>query len=346
MISSQPTLRSAGNPVSDQATEGENRRRGANRNKPAGAAWPGSSLTSHSGLARGAAWWGFPILVLASTTTLQAAEVTTSVNPRAGLHALDWLVVAIYAAAVLAIGWLASRKKKSTVEYFIGDRGFGSLTIGISMFVTLFSTISYLSGPGEVIRYGPGIFFGSLLAIPLSYPVLAYVLLPALMKRRVVSLYELFETRLGARIRTLGATMFIIYRTLWMAVLMHFGSVALSVILGVGDGAIPVITITAGLIAVIYTSMGGLRAVITVDVLQFTVLLIGVIATLAVVTARFGGFGWMPVEWDAQWNNQPFFSMDPTVRVTVVTAAILAFMLDTAHGVDQTQVQRDRKSVV
>ncbi|MEO5961082.1 MAG: hypothetical protein ABIZ49_01135, partial [Opitutaceae bacterium] len=141
-------------------------------------------------------------------------------------------------------------------------------------------------------------------------------------------------------IRTLGASMFIVYRTLWMAVLMHFGSVALSVILGVSDTAVPYITMAAGLIAVVYTSMGGLRAVITVDVLQFTVLLIGVIATLAVVTARFGGFGWMPTEWNPQWSAQPFFSIDPTVRVTVVTAAILAFMLDTAHGVDQTQVQR------
>lgn len=280
------------------------------------------------------------VCVLASASRAQAATDAAPAPARSGLHALDWLVVVLYAAAVLWIGWRSSRRKKSTVEYFIGDRGFGSLTIGISMFVTLFSTISYLSGPGEVIRYGPGIFFGSLLAIPFSYPVLAYVLLPALMKRRVVSMYELFETRLGRRIRTLGATMFIVYRTLWMAVLMHFGSVALSVILGVGDGAVPLITLVAGAIAVIYTSMGGLRAVITVDVLQFTVLLIGVIATLAVVTVNFGGFGWLPTEWNPQWSNQPFFSVDPTVRVTIVTAAILAFMLDTAHGVDQTQVQR------
>lgn len=286
-------------------------------------------------LARGGA--GLAGLGLASPVRAADAATTTG---QGGLHALDWVVVALYAAAVLGIGWRASRRKKSTVEYFIGNRGFGSLTIGISMFVTLFSTISYLSGPGEVIRYGPGIFFGSLLAIPFSYPILAYVLLPALMQRRVVSMYELFETRLGPHIRTLGACMFIVYRTLWMAVLMRFGSVALSVILGVGDEAVPYITLAAGLIAVVYTAMGGLRAVITVDVLQFTVLLIGVISTLAVVTVRFGGFGWMPMEWNPQWSSQPFFSIDPAVRVTVVTAAILAFMLDTAHGVDQTQVQR------
>lgn len=278
--------------------------------------------------------------MVSSAQAATALDSVAAVDSRRGLHAIDWMVVALYAAAVLGIGWRASRRKKSTQEYFIGDRRFGPLTIGISMFVTLFSTISYLSGPGEVIRYGPGIFFGSLLAIPFSYPVLAYVLLPALMKRRVVSMYELFETRLGARIRTLGASMFIVYRTLWMAVLMHFGSVALSVILGVDDRAVPFITIAAGMIAVVYTSMGGLRAVITVDVLQFVVLLIGVIATLAVVTLRFGGFDWIPVSWNPQWSTQPFFSIDPTVRVTVVTAAILAFMLDTAHGVDQTQVQR------
>lgn len=285
--------------------------------------------------------WILALFAVAGGSAAHAAEANAAVHTGSGLHVLDWLVVALYAAAVLGIGWQTSRKKKSTAEYFIGDRrGLGSLTIGISMFVTLFSTISYLSGPGEVIRYGPGVFLGSLLAIPISYPILAFVLLPALMKRRVVSMYELFETRLGPRIRTLGACMFIFYRTLWMGVLMHFGAVALSVILGAGDGAVPYITIVAGMISVVYTAMGGLRAVILVDVLQFTVLLLGAIATLVVVTVHFGGFGWVPTQWNPQWTAQPFFSADPTVRVTIVTAALLAIMLDTAHGVDQTQVQR------
>ena len=74
--------------------------------------------------------------------------------PDSVLHAVDWMMIALYASALLFIGWRASRRQQSAQEYFVGNRGFRSFTIGISMFVTLFSTISYLSGPGEVIRYG------------------------------------------------------------------------------------------------------------------------------------------------------------------------------------------------
>ncbi|HUI06454.1 MAG TPA: sodium-coupled permease [Verrucomicrobiae bacterium] len=259
---------------------------------------------------------------------------------RAGLRALDWAVIGLYAATLVFIGWRASRKHSTTHDYFIGRSGFGSFTIGISMFVTLFSTISYLSGPGEVIRYGPGVYFGLLISVPFAFPLIAYWLLPTLMKRRVLSLYQLFEYTLGPRIRTLGACMFLVYRTVWMGVLLHFASEALSVIFGVGPAWIPVITIATGAIVIIYTSLGGLRAVITADVLQFFVLFIGALASIAVVTIWFGGFQWFPTKWNPAWPKQPVFSTDLTVRLTWVGVALQIILVNVAHGVDQTQVQR------
>jgi SSS family solute:Na+ symporter len=259
----------------------------------------------------------------------------------AGLHWVDWLVVAAYAATLLAIGWRAARRRESAQDYFVGrSSGFGAFTIGISMFVTLFSTISYLSGPGEVIRYGPGVFLGMLITAPLTIPLLTRWLLPTLMKRRVVSMYQLFEISLGPEIRTLGACMFLLYRTLWMGVLLHFSSEALSVIFGLGGGWTPWITIGTGLIVIIYTSLGGIRAVMLADLLQFFVLFFGVLAAIAVVTHRFGGFSWFPTSWNPAWPRQPVFSLDPTVRLTWVTIALQLIIVDLAHGADQTQVQR------
>lgn len=259
---------------------------------------------------------------------------------RAGLHWIDWLMLAIYAGTLLFIGWRAARKQDSTNEYFVGKRGFGAFAIGISMFVTLFSTISFLSGPGEVIRYGPGVFLGMVLTAPITFPVLAYWLLPTLMQRRVVSMYQLFEVTLGSGIRTLGACMFLVYRTVWMGVLLHFSSEALCVIFGLGAGWVPLVTVATGALAIIYTSAGGLRAVVTADVLQFFVLFTGVLAAIAVVTVRFGGFEWFPTSWNPDWPRQPVVSMDPTVRLTWVTIALQLMIVDVAHGADQTQVQR------
>jgi SSS family solute:Na+ symporter len=289
---------------------------------------------------RGPIRWGRIALAGISGTAVAHAASSGDGPSRAGLGPIDWLVVAAYAATLLAIGWLAARKRESTKDYFVGKGGMGSFTIGISMFVTLFSTISYLSGPGEVVRYGPGVYFGMLLTAPITFPVIAYWLLPALMKRRVVSMYQLFEVTLGSRIRTLGACMFLVYRTIWMAVLLHFSSEALSVIFGGGPELIPYITIGTGAIVVVYTSAGGLRAVMLADVLQFFVLFIGVLAAIAIVTLKFGGFGWFPTHWNPEWPAQPVFSWDPTVRLTWVTVALQLFLVDVAHGGDQTQVQR------
>ncbi|HVU34963.1 MAG TPA: hypothetical protein VHE61_16130, partial [Opitutaceae bacterium] len=258
------------------------------------------------------------------------------------LHLIDWAVLLLYVAAILGIGWRESRKARGqgTKAYFLGGRRFSSFTIGISMFVTLFSTISYLSGPGEIIRYGPGLFWGQLFAAPIVFPIIAFWLIPLLMKQRLVSLYEFLETRLGPGIRTLGACMFMLYRLVWMGLLMHFAADAMSVTLGFGPGAIPAITIVTGLIVITYTAMGGLSGVMVVEVLQFFVLFFGIIAALVIVTLRFHGLGWFPAHWNPAWPAQPLASADLTVRLTLIGSLLRGMMLDTAHSVDQSQVQR------
>lgn len=258
------------------------------------------------------------------------------------LHAIDWSVLALYIAAILALGWRESRKGRGqgTKAYFIGGRRFSSFTIGISMFVTLFSTISYLSGPGEIIRYGPGLFWGQLVAAPIVFPIIGFWLIPLLMKQRLVSLYEFLETRLGPGIRTLGACMFMMYRLVWMGLLMRFAADAMSVTLGFGPAAIPYITIVTGVIVIAYTAMGGLSGVMVVEVLQFFVLFFGILAALAIVTLRFHGFDWFPSHWNPAWPAQPVGSMDLTVRLTLIGSLLRGMMLDTAHSVDQSQVQR------
>lgn len=275
-------------------------------------------------------------------SVLTAAAADSTASRRAGLHVIDWGVLVFYVAAILWIGWRASRagKGKSTREYFLGDRRFTSFTIGISMFVTLFSTISYLSGPGEMIRYGPGMYFGQVIDVPFVYPLIGYWLIPALMKQRIISLYQFLETKLGPSIRTLGACMFILYRTVWMALLMHFAADALSVTLGFSPRAIPGITIVTGAIVIVYTAMGGLTAVMLIEVLQFFVLLFGVVAALIIVSLRFHGFGWFSTQWNPIWPAQPAFSWDATVRLTLLGATLRSGVLDVAHSVDQTQVQR------
>jgi hypothetical protein len=81
----------------------------------------------------------------------------------------------------------------------------------------------------------------------------------------------------------------------------------------------------AGLIAVAYTAMGGLRAVVVTDLFQFVILMGGALLTVLLVTVRMGGFGWLPTRWAAHWDRQPLFSWNLGTRATVVGALMATF---------------------
>jgi SSS family solute:Na+ symporter len=105
-------------------------------------------------------------------------------------------LIGLYAALTIVIGWYFGRKQRSADEYFVGSRNMNPLLIGVSLFATLLSTISYLGKPGEMLGKGP-VIMASLCGLPFVYLIVGYGLLPLYMKQRVTSAYELLEVKLG-----------------------------------------------------------------------------------------------------------------------------------------------------
>jgi SSS family solute:Na+ symporter len=256
-----------------------------------------------------------------------------------GLHWIDGLIIAGYACAMLALGTYAAYRQKSSDEYFVGNRAMNPWLVGVSMFATLFSTITYLSVPGEIMNHGPVILAGSL-AIPLTYAIVGHLMLPAYMRRRVTSAYEILEAELGLQARLLGATLFVMLRLVWMATLIYFASEAMLTMLGLGRTWLPAVTFVTGAVAVGYSSIGGIRAVVVTDLVQFVLLFGGAVLVVVTVTYRLGGFGWFPTQWNPSWDTQPLIG-PPTVRVTVFGALMTGTLwwVCTA-GADQTAIQR------
>ncbi len=271
-------------------------------------------------------------------------QLLTFFNPatskNTGLTVLDWGIIAVYALGTIGLGWYYGRKQKSTKEYFVGTGHMNAVLIGVSLFATLLSTISYLSIPGESLGKGPG-YMASYLALPLVFIVVAYGLLPIYMRQRVTSAYELLEGKLGVRIRLLGAVLFVLLRLVWMSLLIYLTAKALSIMLDLGDSAIPTIAAITGLVAVIYTSLGGLRAVVITDCMQTVLLYGGALLVLGTITYDLGGFSWFPTTWNPNWDTQPVFSSDLSTRVTMLGSILTFFVwyVCTAGG-DQTSVQR------
>lgn len=284
------------------------------------------------------------VLITLFASTCLGAESTASAGASstetAGLTVLDWLIVAVYAASTIALGWYYSRRQESTNEYFVGSGNMNPLLIGVSLFATLLSTISYLSMPGESFGKGP-VTMSNILALPVVFVIVGFGLLPIYMRQRVTSAYELLEVKLGLSVRMLGASLFVLLRLVWMSLLIYLTSTALSTMMGVDEKWIPLISLITGFIAVIYTSMGGLRAVVITDLMQTILLYGGAVLVLGMVSYDLGGFAWFPTEWNPNWDTQPFFSLDPSTRVTFV-GTILSYIVwyTCTAGGDQTSVQR------
>ncbi len=258
-----------------------------------------------------------------------------------GLSWIDWTVIVVYASSTIVLGWYYSRRQKDSREYFIGSGSLNPVLVGVSLFATHLSTISYLSVPGETISKGPIMILLIIPCYPVSYFIVRRYLLSVYMRHRVTSAYELLEDRLGLGVRLLGAGMFVVVRLSWMCLLVYVAARAMTVMLGVSEEWIPWIVLVTGFVSIIYTSLGGLGAVVITDFLQTALLLGGAIVVIVLVTVELGDFSWIPTSWQPTWDSQPAFSFDPRVRVTMFGTffSVLVWTVCTAGG-DQLSIQR------
>ena len=253
----------------------------------------------------------------------------------------DWGVVAIYALAMLAVGRYYKLRITTTDDYLLGGRRMSPFMIGLSLFATLTSTLSYLAYPGEMIKNGP-MMFAQLAAYPLIMLTVGWGLIPRIMSQDATSGYELLEKRLGLQGRLLGSAMFMALRTIWMAgILYATSSKVLVPMLGLDPSWAPMISAIMGLVTLVYSAEGGIRAVVVTDAMQSIIMFAGAIVVIGVVTAHMGGVGeWWPDGWQSQWEK-PVFWFDTESRVTFMGAALnmYVWMVCTA-GADQMAIQR------
>jgi len=253
----------------------------------------------------------------------------------------DWIVIVMYGALMLGIGWYYSRKNKSREDYLLGGRKMNPIAVGISLFATLLSTLSYLSYPGEMIKNGPVIFAG-LLALPLVYYVAGWWLVPRIMKLQVTSAYELLEKRFGLSVRMLATFMFLFLRFLWMATIIYVTiEIALFSVIPFDRSLALPIGIVLMIVTIIYTAMGGLKAVVVTDVLQSIIFLGGAFLSIIVVCIHFNSLtSWIPTEWPVTWDP-PRLGFDPKERTTVANAIMMIFLwYICTSGSDQMAIQR------
>ncbi len=265
------------------------------------------------------------------------------------LSKIDWTVCLIYLAIVFGLALKSARGQQDNEDYFVGGRNMNWWVVGISMFATSFSSISFLGLPQRG-AYQDFSFYLTILCIPIIItPILWWVFVPLFVRLRVSSGYEFLGRRFGVPVQRIGATLYCIYAIGWMGTMLYAVALTLQTVMDLNHTQYVVALVGIGVFATIYTAIGGLKAVIWTDVMQAVVLGGAIILVMVLAVTRIDG------GWSAFWNiahehgkfqmfhleTNLLASENFTAKNSVFTAlAVGLFMYLPGYAVSQNMIQR------
>lgn len=253
--------------------------------------------------------------------------------------ALDYAIFGAYLAASVGVGLYSARgARQSLGDYFLAGRGMNSVLVAMSILAALFSGISYLAGPADVYRNGFA-FAYIVLAFFIATPFTTLWMLPKFYQSRFFTAYQFLEERFALPVRLLASGLFIFRVALWLAAATYAPALALEKVTGL---PLWLTIVASGTLTTLYTSLGGMRAVIWTDVMQLLVLFGGQLLIVLVALGKIpGGLGgvWDTAVADGRLKLSLNFSLSERVNLWSVLFAG-AFLHLVQMATDQVSVQR------
>ena len=251
---------------------------------------------------------------------------------------LDLAVILAYFALTVGVGIWVSRSQTTAGDYFLGARNLPAWAVLFSIVATETSALTVVSVPGIGAR-------GDLTFLQLTFGYLigrvgvAAWLLPGYFRGDQETAYQRLETRFGSTSRRLVSVVFLATRLLGDGVRIFAGSIPLALLTG---WSVPTSIVAMGGLTLVYTLLGGLKAVVWADVIQLAVYVAGGVAALGIAWHLAGGAGaslGMAAAAGKLHVLNPVVSFTQTYTLLggVVGGALLSAA---SHGTDQLIVQR------
>ena len=215
---------------------------------------------------------------------------TLAAEPIQLLGTTDYVVIAVYLAGIIIMGSLFARGQKNSEDYFLASRRMHWFPLALSIWASLTSANSMLGAPS----YGYSQDLQQVLPVMLiglaGAVFVIYLILPLLHGLHLTTAYTYLERRYGLIVRCGGSLLFMLLRGGWLASVIYVPSLALSAVIPIEaldehfagvkkltgiSGSTFFWIVVVGLGATIYTTLGGLKAVIWTDVVQFFVFVVG-----------------------------------------------------------------------
>ncbi|XP_031959748.1 sodium-dependent multivitamin transporter isoform X1 [Corvus cornix cornix] len=255
--------------------------------------------------------------------------------------AIDYSIFALLLVLSSAIGLfyaLTGDRQRTVQEFLLANRDMGCLPVALSLLASFQSAVAILGVPAEIFRFGTEYWFlGCSYFLGLLIP--AHIFIPVFYRLRITSTYEYLELRFNKTVRVLGTVTFIFQMVIYMGVVLYAPALALNAVTGFDLWSA---VLTMGLVCTLYTTLGGLKAVIWTDVFQTLVMLAGQVAVIVVGAWRVGGMArvWRVAEQEGKIAGIDL-DPNPLERHTFWSLAVGGiFMMLSLYGVNQAQVQR------
>ncbi len=257
------------------------------------------------------------------------------------MRTIDWIILISSLLFIVFYGLWKGRGNKDIQGYLLADRSMRWFPILLSIMATQASAITFLSVPGQA--YVDGVRFVQFyLGLPLAMIILSITVVPIFHKLKIYTAYEFLENRFDAKTRTLGSLLFMTQRGLAAGLTIYAPSLILSILL---DWNLYWTNFFIGILVIIYTTIGGTRAVNWTHFQQMMIITIGMVITffltVHLLPADVSFLQAVQLSGKLGKLNAIDFSFDWNNRYTFWSGIIGGLFLQLSYfGTDQSQVQR------
>jgi SSS family transporter len=253
----------------------------------------------------------------------------------------DWIVLGATILLIVVYGLWKSGSNKNIDQFLLGGRSLSWYHIGFSVMATQASAITFLSAPGQA--YSDGMRFVQFyFGLPLAMIVLCITFVPIFHRLKVYTAYEFLEQRFDLKTRALTSILFLIQRGLSTGIAIYAPAIILSTILNINT---TYTTLFIGGLVTFYTVLGGTKAVSYTQLLQMSIIFLGMFAAGALVVVllphHVGFTQALKLAGKLGKMNVIDWKFDPASRYNIWSGLIGGFFLQLSYfGTDQSQVGR------
>src|SRR3954471_2343892 len=206
----------------------------------------------------------------------------------------DWFVIFLYLVGIIGLGLWFGKDQHNTKDYFLGSKTIPWWGIGLSIVAAETSALTIIGVPA--MAYGGNIaFLQMIVGYVIARIILAIVLVPHYFKGEIYSPYQLFANAFGPAARQTAGGFFLLSETLSAGVRVYVASIPVKLMLGdkvlsvaTGDPILGAILLFV-VLSLLYTYVGGVKAVIWTDAVQFGLFLLGGLYALFYIPSLVDG---------------------------------------------------------